>query len=70
MATEKKKKRFTVRVHLTSGRVIKFRCREFKYVPGQSYSYSGAPIRTLWFRRRRPLSLSLEHIVAVEVTGV
>lgn len=72
---DKKPPRFTVRIHLKSGRIIKFRARTFKldtYPDGsvKGYKYDGAPILTWYFRHRRPFYFNPAEIAAVETTGV
>lgn len=69
-----KKKRFTVRIHLRNGSVIKFRARSLEYKGDgtgnvTSYATEGMPVRTWWFRHRRPLYIIPGEIVAIETTG-
>ena len=70
---EPKPMRKKVWFHLRSGRIIKLRARELdiKMTGGTltSYSWSGMPVKTLWFWRRRPLYISPSEIVAIEVRG-
>ena len=68
-----KPSRKLIRLHLRSGTVIKFRARGFdaKATDGKitSYSWSGNPMKTLWWWRRRPVFIDPSEIVAVEVRG-
>lgn len=71
--TEKKPMMKTVWLHLKSGRVIKIRVRELdiKMTGGKltSYAWSGMPVRTGYFWRRRLVFVDPSEVVAIEVRG-
>lgn len=71
MAEKERRKR--VWIHLRSGRIIRFQVRTFDADTAggkiNSYKWSGTPVRTLGFWRRRPLHIDPSEIVAIEVRG-
>lgn len=71
--TEKKPMMKRVWMHLKSGRVIKIRVRELdiKTTGGKltSYAWSGMPVRTGYFWRRRLIFVEPGEVVAIEVRG-
>ncbi len=70
---DKKPMMKTVWLHLRSGRVIKIRVRELdiKMTGGRltSYTWSGMPVKSGPFWRRRLMFVEPSEIVAVEVRG-
>lgn len=73
MTEGKKAMMKSVWLHLKSGRVIKIRVRELdiKTEGGHltSYTWSGMPVRTGYFWRRRLMFVDPAEVIAVEVRG-
>ena len=71
--SDKKSMMKTFWFHLRSGGVIKMKARDLdaKVTGGKltSYTFSGAPVRTWYFWRRRVMFFDPSEIIAIEVRG-